>query len=175
MEPKEVPGCPGLYLSVDGQPFQLIEDRFVLLPVSRSSTYARVSFDSPDGRQRRLVHILMAITFLGLDPSMMGRSSDSLQVDHIDGDKQNNSLDNLQVITKQQNLAKAWQQGAYARNGHASKGKAKPSLRRFTPDDLAEMAGLREKGESYRQIAARFKCDHKAVYRILRGETYQQR
>lgn len=47
------------------------------------------------------VHQLMAITFLGHTPCGY-----KLVVDHIDNDKLNNKLDNLQLITHRENLSK---------------------------------------------------------------------
>tara|TARA_B100000085_G_scaffold202172_1_gene185687 strand:+ start:355 stop:711 length:357 start_codon:yes stop_codon:yes gene_type:complete len=42
-----------------------------------------------------LVHRLVALAFLGPPPSMPGRSKTSSRILHIDGDKTNNSVDNL--------------------------------------------------------------------------------
>ena len=174
MQPAPVPDFPGLFVNELGEVFEQRDDKIEQLLVSTSGTYARVSFDTPNGRQREHVHVLMALTFLGLNQCRRGRRRGGLQVDHLDGDKLNNKLSNLEVVTKEENLRRAREAGAYARNGHASKGRAKPSLRRFSPEQVEEMRALRAQGESYRAISAHFKCDHKAVYRILRGETYQQ-
>ena len=174
MQPVPVPGFSELFINELGEVFEQREGKLKRLPISTSSTYARVSFNTPDGRQREHVHVLMALTFLGLEQSQRSCKRGGLQVDHLDGDKLNNKLSNLEVVTKEENLRRAWEAGAYSRNGYASKGKAKPTLRRFSPEQVKEMETLRAQGESYRAIAARFKCDHKAVYRILRGETYQQ-
>ena len=55
-----------------------------------------------DGIQKtHNVHQLVAIAFLGHEPN--GRS---IVVDHIDNDKLNNAIDNLQLITHRENLSK---------------------------------------------------------------------
>ena len=51
------------------------------------------------------VHVLVAEAFLDYDVSQYDRrDSGSLVVDHIDRDKTNNKLDNLEVITQAENL-----------------------------------------------------------------------
>ena len=48
------------------------------------------------------VHRLVANAFLG---------ESNLQIDHIDGNKQNNRLDNLEYVTPKENTNRAWQKG----------------------------------------------------------------
>lgn len=174
MEPVPVPGFEGVFVDPMGGVYQDGPNGREKLTISSTSQYDRVSLWAGRGRIRMHVHVLMAMGFLGLDPRRQGRNSHSLQVDHRDGNKRNNTLENLELVTKNENLKRAWASGAYARNGYASKGVAKPSLRRFSSEQVDEMKAMRQSGLSYRKIAECFDCDHKAIYRILRGETYQQ-
>lgn len=48
------------------------------------------------------VHRLVAIAFLG---------ESNLQIDHKDGNKQNNKLDNLEYVTPKENTKRAWENG----------------------------------------------------------------
>lgn len=58
-----------------------------------------------DGRYKRCtVHSLVAECFLGVKP-------EGTEIDHIDGNKMNNSATNLQYITRKQNIIKYYQQG----------------------------------------------------------------
>lgn len=173
MDPIRVPGFENCWLNALGEAFELSDGVLVPLPISKSSQYPRVSVPVGGKRIRHHLHVLMALTFLGLDPSKRGTSSDSLQVDHKDGDKNNNRLENLEIVTKRENYRRAHANGCYAGNGYASKGRPKLSLRRFTEDDIAHIHRLRSEGLSYREIGRRMKCDHKAVYRILKGDVYK--
>lgn len=61
--------------------------------------YYRVGFSKDGIIKSHKVHILVAIAFLG-------HISNDLVVDHIDNDKSNNRLDNLQLITQRENSSK---------------------------------------------------------------------
>jgi len=173
MNPTAVPGFDNLYFTEEGIAYQKINGIFEAIPISDSSTYQRISIDRNGKRERHCVHVLMALTFLELDLSKHGVQSDSLQVDHIDQNKKNNRLSNLEVVTKRENYERARETGCYSKNGYASKGKAKKSLRKFTNSDVEAMKQLKNEGFSYRKIAERFNCTHIAIYQILKGSTYQ--
>ena len=173
MTPRAVPGFENLYLDQNGLPYQKLEESFVELTVSKTSTYDRVSVFQNGKKERHHVHVLMAVTFLALDLTNHGTKSNSFQVDHKDGNKRNNSLENLEVVTKLENYNRALKAGCYSKNGSASKGKAKKTLRKFSISDVEQIKQLRSDGFSYRKIAEQFNCNHLAIYQILKGKTYQ--
>jgi hypothetical protein len=178
MDPKLVPGFGNLYLTEDGRAFKkklndLNQEELEELPISSTSGYDRVSV-LIDGRKKRFhLHVLMAVSFLGLDLRSHGTHNFSLQVNHKDHNKRNNRIENLEIVTKQENLIKAWEFGAYQNNGFASKGKPKKSLRKFSSEDVITIKSLKKAGLSYRKIAEKFNCNHGAIYQILKGHTYQ--
>ena len=60
---------------------------------------------SKNGKQKQCrVHRLIATTFLEIDP-------DRPQVNHIDGDKTNNSIENLEWCTQSENMLHAFKAG----------------------------------------------------------------
>jgi hypothetical protein len=178
MNPKLVTGFGNLYLTEEGEAFekQLDPDNqeyFRKLSISSTSVYERVSVLVNGRRKRFHLHVLMAVAFLGLDLRSHGTNNFSLQVDHKDNNKKNNRVDNLEIVTKQENLTRAWKSGCYENNGFASKGKPKKSLRKFSSEDVTQIKALKKAGLSYRKIAEKFNCNHGAVYQILKGHTYQ--
>lgn len=173
MNPKLVPGFENLYLDENGIAYQKNKSDFEAIPISESSTYQRISVVRNGKRERHHIHVLMAVTFLDLDLSKHGVHSDSLQVDHIDQNKKNNCLFNLEIVTKKENYERALKAGCYSNNGYASKGKAKQSLRKFSESDVKAIKKLKSDGLSYRKIAEQFNCTHIAIYQILKGNTYQ--
>ena len=80
-------------------------DRFVKMkPTQRKTGYMCFNFwdkSVTEGKKffNTSVHRMVAEVFLGPCP-------DGHEVDHIDGNKQNNSLSNLQYLTKEENIRK---------------------------------------------------------------------
>ena len=64
------------------------------------------------------IHTLVAETFIPKP-----KSEEKLEVNHLDGDKSNNHVDNLEFCTRQQNMAHSYETGLH--NGAAYKAAAK--------------------------------------------------
>ena len=72
----------------------------IIKPWLNTRGYASVTLRK-DGKSKSLkVHKLMAITFLNHIPSGMLNV-----VDHIDGNKLNNSIDNLRIVSQRKNMS----------------------------------------------------------------------
>ena len=59
--------------------------------------YIMLTWKAPNGRMYKRAHIVNWITHNGLIP-------EGLEIDHIDGNKANNSISNLRLVTHQQNI-----------------------------------------------------------------------
>lgn len=55
-------------------------------------------------KRSRAIHVLVAAAFLGPCP-------DGQEINHKDGNKQNNCVENLEYVTRSENLAHAWRMG----------------------------------------------------------------
>ena len=64
--------------------------------------YMTVNLSKNGKSNTKRVHKLVATAFLG---------ESNLQVDHIDGNKLNNKLNNLEYVTPKENTNRAWQKG----------------------------------------------------------------
>lgn len=73
----------------------------ILKSYDNSNGYLFVSLSKEGKTSNKYIHKLVAIVFLGHIPNGMVDV-----VDHIDGDKNNNNLTNLQVITTEGNILK---------------------------------------------------------------------
>jgi hypothetical protein len=69
--------------------------------IDKTKGYLRVNLFKESKRKSLYVHQLVAIAFLGHKPN-----GNKLVVDHMDNDKTNNRLDNLQVISSRENSSK---------------------------------------------------------------------
>ena len=74
----------------------------ILRQKATNSGYLYVGLYKDNKQVIRTIHSLVAETFLGHDR----KNTQKLVCDHIDGDKQNNHVTNLQVITQRENCTK---------------------------------------------------------------------
>lgn len=105
MSSKPIPGASMYQATTNGE---ILRDGKVLKPVNNGYGYKKVSLWVYGVFKQKYIHRLVAETFLGL----VG----SLQVNHKDGDKSNNCLTNLEVVTAKQNTAHALKNGLRTRN-----------------------------------------------------------
>jgi hypothetical protein len=110
---KDIPGYEGLYqVSNLGRVKSLQREvcngvrcynkkENILKPNIRLSGHYKVDLYKGLKRHAKSIHQLVAIAFLEHIPNGL-----SLVVDHIDNDKTNNKLENLQIITQRENASK---------------------------------------------------------------------
>lgn len=103
----------------------------------------------PNGRLF-YIHRLVWETYKGKIPK-------NKEVDHIDGDTNNNNIENLQVITRRGNLYKYLRSEEY-RNKRDAK---------YSRDDRNEYKRLYKEGFSYRKIGEMFNVSEGTAYRIV--------
>lgn len=86
---------------------------------------------------------------------------DELVVNHIDGNKQNNSLDNLEWVTNAENVHLAYVDGLANMKGE-NHGRAK-----FTEKEAIDILKMIKEGKSTAEIkAANSKVTRKDVYKL---------
>lgn len=88
---------PGYVVGSNGTVYSLLRGKFIV-PAIDKKEYMRISLmnkNSSRGRSCIKLHRLVAKTFLG---------ESNLQVNHIDKNKTNNSLCNLEYVTQSENL-----------------------------------------------------------------------
>ena len=96
---KPIPGFENYQISTWGRVFNSESGKF-LIPEVHDKGYLRVDlYDKYGKRQHAKVHRLVADAFV---PNVFNKP----QVNHIDGNKQNNSFTNLEWVTDEENKAK---------------------------------------------------------------------
>lgn len=107
------------------------------------------------GRKRKVavkIHRAVAESFV--------KGDKTLSIDHIDGNKTNNSASNLEFVTICENNRRAYKCGQ----------TATPKL---TKGDVALAKQLRENGKSYQEIADYFGINNSTAQRAIKGESYR--
>lgn len=129
------------YIKRNGEEF--LQNRVKkLTPVPFKSTgYLRVSLSNDKGRKSKTIHRLVAEAFI---PNPENKP----QVNHIDGNKTNNCVDNLEWVTAKENVKHAVDNGIniphYGSNNKNSK---------ITEKQVCEIITLMSKGYNNKEIA----------------------
>lgn len=132
-----------------------------LRPIVSSRGYLWVNLWLNCKQKSIRIHQLVAQAFIGPYPS-------GKQVNHIDGDKRNNKVTNLEYVTAKENIAHSIRTGL---RKNFRKGESNPQAR-FTEQQVREVLSL-EGSMAQRAIALRVGIPFKQVNNILRGRTWR--
>lgn len=127
-------------------------------PIIGTNGYLKVSFRCFGKRYTRNIHRLIALTFIE-NPNKYPC------VNHIDGNKLNNDISNLEWATYSRNIQHAYDNGLTI----AAKGEDRSNL---TNDDVLKIVMMKESGETLKNIANRFNISASTVSDIVLGRTW---
>ena len=112
-------------------------------------------------RQKERVHRIVALAFIP--------NPDNLpEVDHIDNNKQNNDVSNLQWITGFNNKSKIPFETRSKTHAGILNGRAK-----LTPEDVLEIRSLYKAGVSCNNIAKQFNRGWTTIDHVIQGHTWK--
>ena len=124
--------------------------------------YIRVSIYLPNGDAKRVsVHVMVAETFIGPKPTS------NHQVDHIDGDKTNNNVTNLEWVTPSENIERAFKTGLKS----AVKGVDHP-VSVYTEQQIHDACKYLQDGYTVPETAKIVGIPKSYLYTIARGENW---
>ena len=154
---KEIRGLGGRYsVDEDGNVFSHISG-IRLKPCLMSEGYHYVRLAG----KNRLIHRLVTEAFL---PDFL----DKPQVNHIDGDKLNNRISNLEMATAKENTLHSFK----ARLQVSLKGEKHGSAK-LSNEDVITIKSLLLKGETGSSIAKKFGVGHNAISDIKLGKKWR--
>ena len=152
---KEIRGLEGRYsVDEDGNVFSHISD-IKLKPYLTGEGYLNVKLD---GKNRK-VHRLAAEAFL---PDFLEKP----QVNHIDGDKLNNHISNLEMVSASENVTHAFKSGLNPKGENHTNSK-------LYNDDAIAIKRLLLTGERVTSIARKFGVSKNAISDIKFGRTWK--
>lgn len=95
----QIPEYCGYFISPEGEVYSTKSNRLLKI-FTNTSGYRYITVRKDNKSKNLLLHRVLAAQFLGLDLLC------DLEVDHKDCDKLNNSLGNLQILTKPEHISK---------------------------------------------------------------------
>ena len=128
-----------------------------------SGGYCRVHISHKGVQYKFLVHRLVAEAFI-LNPKRLP------EVNHIDGNKQNNSVDNLEWCTRSQNTSHAFKTGLRNYNG------CKNPNSKLTQSDVETIRRIYVRGKHCENnsygLAKRYNVSPKTIQNVVNGNHY---
>lgn len=105
---KRIKGSPGFYISDTGEVKN--KNGLIMKPFITKDGYERINLPYKGKRLNRTIHLLVAEAFL-----QTGKYAGytNIQINHIDGDKRNNNVLNLEPVTGTENVNHAHNLGLY--------------------------------------------------------------
>ena len=103
-------------------------------PVNNGIGYLQIKLRKNKKRFNRYIHRIVWETFNGLIPK-------GFEINHIDHDKSNNSLSNLELVSHRENLKKAFKKHGYFGSMNRPKNKRILSQAESTLSEGAETTG----------------------------------
>lgn len=129
----------------------------------KGTEYQIINLSKLDGKKRTFrVHRLVMMAFNPVEN--MGE----LEVNHLDGNKKNNKLENLEWCTASENQKHAFKTGLQKARKRESSNFAK-----LTEEDVKQVFELRKQGLLQREIAEIVGCTSSNISAILRGKSWK--
>lgn len=126
------------------------------------SEYQIINFSTKDGRKRTFrAHRLVLMAFAPVE------GMESLEVNHIDGNKRNNNLNNLEWCTPSEN-----QKHAYAMGLNKPRRGEKSNFAKLTEDDVERIFELRKLGMTQQEIGDIIGCTKSNISCILNHKSW---
>lgn len=153
---KNIDGVIGYQVSNIGNVRKYENGKWILVKAFDSKGYVKVYISDGNNRHRQFVHRLVAKAFIP-NPNYYH------EVNHIDGNKKNNVVENLEWVTRSQNMKHAYETGL----------SDKSENRKLTREQIHFMRMNyipKSKEFSARSYAKKYNMNDSEIYRIISGE-----
>lgn len=138
-----------------------------LLRTNIREGYPRIKLVFKGKRRNFFIHRLSAIAFI---PNTENKQC----INHIDGNKLNNRVENLEWCTNIENVQHAYRTGLMKPWGMMkSHHDKKPSNAKLSEGIILEMISMREQGFRFREIATRFNASITNTRRVIHKQSWK--
>lgn len=151
---KEVPSLPVIQASSLGRIKRVETQKLLSCRSIKRTGYLQVGFSYNSKKMNRLAHRLIAEAWLGPCPKGM-------QVNHKDGNKTNNRIENLEYVTPSRNNKHAYEIGLKSAEGE-NNGRSK-----LTKNVVLEIRRRADSGEHYRDLAMEYNISPQHAHAII--------
>ena len=138
----------------------------IIKPSINNQGYLKVGLNKDGKYYNRYIHRLIAETFIE-------NPLEKPCVNHIDGNKLNNNLDNLEWATQKENTIHAHNNGL-AEVTEYNKWKVSKINRMFTSSDILDIKNMYNEGKTQKEIAEIYKCYDSTISQILKNKRYSR-
>lgn len=160
----QVPGFDHFFCTMDGKIWSTKSNKF-LKPMHTKEFYERVKYYIPGITPKWIpVHRLVMITFVG--PVPLG-----LEINHKDGNKKNNKLENLEYVSRSENKKHAFRIGLIDFRG--TKGNQRTSLTEKTVKKIKQSLEIDSHHQNLIRLANKYKVTTASIYNIKSGKTWK--
>ena len=161
-----------LYITADGCVLKKINDYEVsLVKTHNLNGYQYVNMTFSDGSQgHRTVHSLVAEYFL-----QKPKYARNLEIDHINGIKTDNRIENLRYISHTENMKNGWKNGQFSKVAKAIRKKRKQlkgKATRLTAEDVKQIRRLRANGLNNKELAFIYDLHRMQISRIVNYRSF---
>lgn len=155
-------GYPGYWVSSAGEVFSTKQDVFkTLAQTPTCNGYPAVCLSKGGKHSTTHVHRIVASAFCS-------KPEDATQVNHIDGDKNNNRADNLEWCTAAENLQHAKESGLWAAPRGVDNGQSK-----LNEKSVGVVWSMWRNGFNNEDIAKAVNVTRATVWAVVNGKTWK--
>jgi hypothetical protein len=147
-------------VSDEGGYVRRIDNGYVMTNCGSPTGYAQVHLRYAGRNKYAYVHILVLSAYVP-------KPSPDHEVNHLDGNKQNNSLSNLAWCTRSENI-----RHSFDVLGHTIRHGIATGMARFTDADIPVIRVRRAAGETLQAIASSYGTDTSTISKITRRQAW---
>lgn len=144
------------YVSSDGRVASMKSKKW--LRCYRINGYESIKINFDGKRKNVYVHRMVAECFLG---------ESTLEVNHIDGNKENNNVENLEYVTHKENMEHANKNGLIDNRG------SKQGMSKLNEELVLEIKIKLKDGFKRKFLAKEYGVSYNTITKIDRGETWR--